>query len=144
MKLPLKLINMSMNVISSFSSILRFLTYLTSTEFSDFCPRFKIYFLYLFTRSLQWCSHWCCVPESENLKSKRDSGYEKWPFDQLDWDLVIYETRSQSRVPQSPISAISTKITTPLVVNSTETRQMDHVDYPKDYTFERIKILEKS
>ena len=131
MKLPLKLINMSMNVISSFSSILRFLTYLTSTEFfiQIFGPRFKIYFLYLL---LDLYNDLSCVPESENLKSKSDSGYEKWPFDQLDWDLVIYETRSQSRVPQSPISAISTKITTPLVVNSTETRQMDHVDYPKD------------
>ena len=107
--------------------------------YSDFGPRFKIYFLYLL---LDLYNDLSCVPESENLKSKRDSGYEKWPFDQLDWDLVIYETRSQSRVPQSPISAISTKITTPLVVNSTETRQMDHVDYPKDYTFERIKILE--
>ena len=27
------------------------------------------------------------------------------------------------------------------MVNSTETRQMDHVDYPKDYTFGRISIF---
>ena len=42
--------------------------------YSDFGPRFKIYFLYLL---LDLYNDPSCVPESENLKSKSDSGYEK-------------------------------------------------------------------
>ena len=122
MKLPLKLINMSMNVISSFSSILRFLK-----NFSDFGDFFLIFSI--------------SNAASPTLKKNEIKEWLRlWKVTFWSIGLGFGDLRNKKPVSGPSVTPFQ-QFTTPLVVNSTETRQMDHVDYPKDYTFGRISIF---
>ena len=125
MKLPLKLINMSMNVISSFSSILRFLT----------CPtteNLNIWDIFVSFRSL--------MLRPRVWKNEIKEWLRLWKVTFWSIGLGFGDLRNKKPVSGPSVTPFQ-QFTTPIVVNSTETRQMDHVDYPKDYTFGRISIF---